>query len=223
MMQTPLFISLLAAFIALGMALECEQCAVQTSQCSGPMIQCTQEQDSCVLRVVSTSIAGSVEQNVFEKGCGSSKFCGKGPNVINYGLLGTTVIDTHCCMGAACKTTRLPAPRRNTTLNGRQCSTCSPDGAECKFPPIQCAGVETKCFEITGSQNIAGQIINSVIKGCANELACQAMETDAKTFGNMIYEVKSAKCTDGVGSTTPGSLGLLFPALSGLLLVKFLA
>ncbi|XP_053254005.1 phospholipase A2 inhibitor NAI-like [Podarcis raffonei] len=222
MKQTPLFISLLAAFIALGMALECEQCTGPTSHCSGPMMQCTQEQDTCVSRVLSLSISG-LDQNVFEKGCGSSKLCGKGPQIINSGPFGTTVIETHCCVGAACKTTWPPTPRRNTTLNGRQCSTCPPDGTECKFPPIKCAGEETKCFEISGATTIAGQTASTVLKGCANELACQAMETGTKTFGNVIQEVKSAKCTDGAASTIPGSLGLLFPALSGLLLVKFLA
>ncbi|XP_033014115.1 phospholipase A2 inhibitor and Ly6/PLAUR domain-containing protein-like [Lacerta agilis] len=221
-MQTPLFISLLAAFIALGMALECEQCTAQISQCSGPMIQCTQEQDTCVFQALSSSIAGLVEQKVFEKGCSSSKLCRKGPKIVNFGPFGTTAIETHCCVGDACRTTRFPTPRRNTTLNGRQCSTCSP-GAECKFPPVQCAGEETKCFEISGTTNLAGQTVNSILKGCANELACQEMEIGTKTFGNVMHEVKSAKCTDGAASATPGSLGLLFPALSGLLLVKFLA
>ncbi|CAI5781107.1 A2 inhibitor and Ly6 PLAUR domain-containing B-like [Podarcis lilfordi] len=152
-----------------GVALECEECSIFGNNCTGRKKPCSQYQDTCSVSVTSLNL--TLEgQTAFTKSCFSSELCNKGPLIINMGSSGTSVTESRCCGGDACNTARPLKPRRNTTLNGKECSVCLPDGTECK--PIKCAGDETKCLEISGTTNESNYKSHIRTRGCWRDVVC---------------------------------------------------
>uniref|UniRef100_A0A8D0BDA0 Phospholipase A2 inhibitor and Ly6/PLAUR domain-containing protein-like n=1 Tax=Salvator merianae TaxID=96440 RepID=A0A8D0BDA0_SALMN len=218
-MQTLLTTYFLAAFAAVGISLDCEECVGLGSICQGPKKTCSANEDTCAI-IVSESL-GSMNTTKSMKRCLESTACIRDPISFNLGpgLIATTQI--FCCVEEECESPPAWRPR-NFTLNGKKCPSCLSTQAKCKEEIVPCAGNENYCFQISGSSTVVGILAEIHMKGCANKAACDSKEviTDVAIPG--INVKQKAVCTGGSANIFPGLLAVNLVVLTGLLLVNYL-
>ncbi|CAM5176135.1 unnamed protein product [Eretmochelys imbricata] len=145
---------------------------------------------------------------------------------MNFGKGMMTRMSIACCMTHSCTPEPVKVPPVDTNPNGHSCPGCyAPSSEQCREETIACAGIENQCVDIAGPQISGVSATKTVIKGCGTEYICAQVNAGSGSFAGIHRNVTTARCTPApiTTSTAPGPAGLLFPALAGLLLLKFLS
>ncbi|XP_054854908.1 phospholipase A2 inhibitor and Ly6/PLAUR domain-containing protein-like [Eublepharis macularius] len=110
-------------------------------------------------------------------------------------------------------------PTENYT-NGVQCPACYSTSNSCVSEIINCTGFEDHCFELVSSTRVGEKVIEATMKGCTTKSICLALE-EGRSFPikRSGLAVKEGKCLPRFSRASQPT-GLLFPAFSGLLLMK---
>ncbi|XP_074837458.1 phospholipase A2 inhibitor gamma subunit B-like [Carettochelys insculpta] len=213
-MKASLAVSILAAVLATGSCLQCEVCSGTGHNCTGSMQPCAAGEDSCGIIITEVTMAEVKSHSIF-KGCVPSSQCRAGLFSVDLGYVMTRRRSVICCVGDACKTATVPAA--NTTLNGWHCPGCFMGNAgHCHEQTVNCGGPESQCIEATGTIMTAGNLTQSIMKGCASESVCAQLKVGPGTVAGMSTNLTFARCT--VASGTVDIAAGLLPALTGLLL-----
>ncbi|XP_039368426.1 phospholipase A2 inhibitor subunit gamma B-like [Mauremys reevesii] len=219
-MEASLAACILAALLASGSCLQCEVCTELGTSCSGTVQTCSAGLDSCGITLIEQTLVG-MKQQVIVKACISSDRCNLGPLTMNFGNGVTMKQGIACCVGDACRTTTVTVPPADPKPNGRRCPACvAVLSAQCNEGIIDCTGAETRCIEIAGTTTIGGTTTSMTMKGCASEDLCANTTEASESFAGISTDL-TFKCK--ASGTARGPVGLLIPALAGLLLMQLLS
>nr|XP_034973504.1 uncharacterized protein LOC118086226 [Zootoca vivipara] len=221
-METPLPIFLLSVFITTGASLECEICEGLGHSCSGPTNKCPPGFDRCAIMLSETTVG--IKLKAIVKSCVPSSACNHGVNVINMGQTGRVETQVFCCVGDECRTmtpTLMPAKPKP---NGKVCPACyALHSLECEEEEeVKCSGDENYCLDLSGTTTAEALVVTTIMKGCTNSATCQELNEHSGSFSG-ISVVAFSNCKPANSSrghrVLPGSLGLFFATLAGLLSV----
>ncbi|XP_026518736.1 phospholipase A2 inhibitor subunit gamma B-like [Terrapene carolina triunguis] len=224
-MEASLVVCILAALLATGACLQCERCEEEGTSCTGSLQTCTAGQNSCGVVLTELTLGGEKTQTII-KGCTTSSQCNTRFVSTNFGkgmMIRTSIA---CCQTDSCTPTPVKVPPADTKPNGQRCPACyAPSSQQCREETIQCTGAETQCMDIAGPPKSGGSATKTVMKGCGTQYVCDQINEGSGTFAGIKAEVTTARCSPATSAagTALGPAGLLFLALAGLLLLKFLS
>ncbi|XP_073179743.1 phospholipase A2 inhibitor NAI-like [Lepidochelys kempii] len=224
-MQSSLAVCILAALLATGACLQCPHCEGDGTSCTGDLQTCPAGQNSCGVVLTETILVGEKTQTIF-KGCATSSQCKVGFVSMNFGKGMMTRTSIACCMTESCTPEPVKVPPADTKPNGHSCPGCyAPSSEQCREETIACAGIEKQCVDIAEPQISGVSATKTVVKGCGTEYICAQVNAGSGSFAGIHRNVTTARCTPApiTTNTAPGPARLLFPALAGLLLLKFLS
>ncbi|XP_053866939.1 phospholipase A2 inhibitor gamma subunit B-like [Malaclemys terrapin pileata] len=224
-MEASLVVCILAALLATGACLQCERCEEEGNNCTGNLLTCTAGQNSCGVVLTEFTLGRDKTQTII-KGCATPSQCNTRFVSTNFGKSMMKRTSIACCQTDACTPEPVKVPPADTKPNGRRCPACyAPSSEQCREETIQCTGAETQCMDITGPLNSGGSATKTVMKGCGTQYVCAQINEGSGTFAGIKEEVTTARCSpaSSAAGTALGPAGLLFPALAGLLLLKFLS
>ncbi|XP_050786890.1 phospholipase A2 inhibitor gamma subunit B-like [Gopherus flavomarginatus] len=219
-MKASFSICILIALLDRGACLQCEVCSGPGASCTGDLQTCAVGADTCSISLSESTLVG-MKQQIIIKGCATSSHCTAGPVTMNFGNGVAIRSSIACCMGDACRTTTVTVPPADPKPNGQRCPACiSVLYAQCNEETIQCTGSDTQCIEVAGTVTFGGTSTVTTMKGCASETACARFKGISGTLEGVSAALSVVKCK--APGPAPGPVGLLIPALAGLLLQKLL-
>ncbi|XP_015263616.1 PREDICTED: phospholipase A2 inhibitor subunit gamma B-like [Gekko japonicus] len=208
-----------SVLLATGSFLECEVCSSPGSNCIGERERCNANEDTCSIISIENSLEDLTVQTV-AKDCEFSESCMTPGKSMNMGRGRTIQTYSICCIEDSCAVeTPKMVPMENAT-NGIQCPACFSTNGSCVTEKTACSGDENYCFEMVSSTKVGGKVIEATMKGCATRHICKAIEErQASPLRGSGLSLKHGSC-DPSASGGSQTTGLLFPAFSGLLLMK---
>ncbi|TFJ97445.1 Phospholipase A2 inhibitor subunit gamma A [Platysternon megacephalum] len=101
-----------------------------------------------------------------------------------------------------------------------QCEVCSGPGTTCTGDLQTCAAGYDSCGISLGEYTMGGTSTSTTMKGCASETTCAHFKVISGTIAGVSADLSVVKCK--APGPAPGPVGLLIPALAGLLPLKLL-
>ncbi|XP_065276541.1 phospholipase A2 inhibitor and Ly6/PLAUR domain-containing protein-like [Emys orbicularis] len=224
-MEASLAICILAALLATGAGLRCEVCDGSGTTCTGDLDTCRNREDSCGITLTEDTAAGRKTQNVL-KSCLSPSQCKAGAISMNFGTAKARRMSITCCQTDSCTPDSVKVPPADTEPNGRRCRGCYAMSTDhCHEQTIACTGAETQCLDVAGPLKSGGNTTEIIMKGCVTVSVCSQINAGSGTFLGIRGDLPKHTCraATSAAGTALGPAGLLLPALTGLLLLKFLS
>ncbi|XP_063800086.1 phospholipase A2 inhibitor and Ly6/PLAUR domain-containing protein-like [Pseudophryne corroboree] len=196
MKLVPVFITVIAGFIATGKALSCNTCKAFAPDCIGESCECNNGEDTCAKVIEYNTVYDDLIITV-KKGClNGNMTCGNYYGLDTYGFY--LDIYTECCTGDNCNCGLIEVPWKNMTENGYQCDSCfAQDSLNCTQKPMKCTGNKTSCLSYNGKASRPGKAIRDyAFSGCATPELCEvAMRY---LIGSVAYNPNGLSCKDAL-------------------------
>ncbi|XP_056235459.1 phospholipase A2 inhibitor and Ly6/PLAUR domain-containing protein-like isoform X1 [Seriola aureovittata] len=175
-MKLILSLTLIWALSSTAGALVCQTCS--NLLCSSTVAVTCTSATMCVTASSLVNVSGTTEQQII-KACASSSLCPAAGSQTFSETTGfsSAVISALCCSTNNCNSDTLPFPAVQS-YNSLQCFSCdSLFATECTTP-IQCRGVEDRCYQT----NVTVGSTSTSVSGCASRNGCAA----AANLGNLL-------------------------------------
>ncbi|XP_048366778.1 mitochondrial import receptor subunit TOM7 homolog isoform X2 [Sphaerodactylus townsendi] len=210
---------LFSLLLATGSFLECEVCSSPGSTCSGARQRCHERSATCAIITIENTLENITVLTV-AKDCESSDVCMNPGKSMNFGHGRIIRSYSSCCIEESCAIEVPKLMPVATKPNGIQCPGCFSPGESCVSDIVACTGDQNHCFKIVSSARIGGEHINVIMKVCATKNVCLAVEQGraSPVTGSDLF-LKQGSCRPKA-SGGPQITGLLFPTISGFLLMK---
>ncbi|XP_056235460.1 urokinase plasminogen activator surface receptor-like isoform X2 [Seriola aureovittata] len=213
-MKLILSLTLIWALSSTAGALVCQTCS--NLLCSSTVAVTCTSATMCVTASSLVNVSGTTEQQII-KACASSSLCPAAGSQTFSETTGfsSAVISALCCSTNNCNSDTLPFPAVQS-YNSLQCFSCdSLFATECTTP-IQCRGVEDRCYQT----NVTVGSNSTSIFGCASQSWCAALaKLERHNIANITIETDCCKTNLCNSVTTVTASSGMIHLLLGLLVL----